>query len=352
MNIPINESDTGPSGVQNDQELCCEICPRHCRLQESRFGLCGARQRRGNVIVPVTYGRLTGAVVDPMEKKPLYHFYPGSKILSIGSFGCNLFCTFCQNWSSSQAREIDRLNPPISPREIVRQTKDTNCIGVAFTYNEPVINAEYVIDVAKECRKAGLKTVAVSNGYISDQWRAPFFEYIDAANIDLKSFTPEFYRKYCFAELEPVKQTLTYLAKKSDCWLEVTTLLIPSLNDSEQELDALSKWIAKELGYQVPVHFSAFRPAYQLQSIPATPPTTLFQAREIALANGLKFVYTGNIDDPAGQTTTCPQCHQAIISRTRFQVDEYHVDEEFCCRYCGQSIAGLFCEEPRATNTF
>ena len=319
----------------------CSLCPRHCVLSEGQSGFCGVRTLTNNNVVLHSYGQTTGFAVDPIEKKPLNHFYPGSTILSFGGIGCNLACRFCQNASTAHTRDISLLTVQATPDEIVRLAKQYHCKSVAFTYNEPIISAEYVQDVAVACRSAGLKTVAVSNGSISDSHRSTFFDCIDAANIDLKSFSETFYRDYCDGKLEPVKETLRYLAK-SETWLEVTTLLIPTLNDSDQEIGELCGWIARHLGRETPLHFSAYRPAHELLTIPATPSQTLFRAREIAMSFGLRYIYTGNIDDPAGQSTYCPQCGQTVILRDRYIVDEYKIDEESCCRYCGQSIRGCF----------
>lgn len=319
----------------------CNLCPRHCSLAEGEAGFCAARCCIDESIVTITYGRTTGLVVDPIEKKPLYHFYPGTQVLSLGSIGCNLACKFCQNWKTARSTDLSTANIEITPDEVVRQAQTAGCRSVAFTYNEPIIGAEFVIETARLCRKAGIKTVAVSNGYISDLWRQPFFDMMDAANIDLKSFSNDFYKQYCSASLEPVLDTLRFLSL-SNCWLEITTLLIPGLNDSHAEIEALSQWIVRTLGSETPLHFSAFRPAYQLDSLPSTPPHTLFAARNRALAAGLRYVYTGNIDDPVGQSTVCPQCKQEVIARNRFQVEQSQIDEDGCCKYCGQTIAGWF----------
>ena len=318
----------------------CNLCPRRCVPPDDGVGFCGARQRQDDEIALTTYGLTTGAAVDPIEKKPLYHFYPGSKILSFGSIGCNLSCAFCQNYQTAQSRDRSLLRQTASPDDIVRLAKETGCWSVAFTYNEPIIWAEYVVDVAAACRKAGIKTVAVSNGFISSEKRSWFFEHIDAANIDLKAFSDDFYREQCGATLDPVKETLMFLAKSTKIWLEVTTLLIPGLNDSEAELRELSIWMRQKLGAETPLHFSAFRPMNRLLDIPSTPPRTLFYAREIAMQAGLRYVYTGNISDPAGGTTLCPQCRQAVIVRSGFSIVEYAVDEDGCCRFCGQTVAG------------
>ena len=322
----------------------CNLCPRYCTLSEGQTGFCGVRMYQNGNVVLLSYGKTTGFAVDPIEKKPLNHFYPGSRILSLGGIGCNLSCRFCQNAATAQSRDLSFLTASATPDDIVQLAKQHHCESVAFTYNEPIISTEYVQDIAVACRDAGLKTVAVSNGSISDARRAAFFNLMDAANIDLKSFSETFYRDYCGAGLEPVKETLRYLAK-SKTWLEVTTLLIPTLNDSDREIDELCGWFARYLGKEVPLHFSAFRPANKLLTLPSTPPQTLFRAREIALSSGLRYVYTGNIDDPEGQSTYCPQCHQTVIFRNRYTVDECKIDEESCCKYCGQSIAGQFYTE-------
>jgi len=319
----------------------CDLCPRHCTLSEEQTGICGVRTCRGGNVISLSYGRTTGFAVDPIEKKPLNHFYPGSKILSFGGIGCNLSCRFCQNAASAQSRDLSLLTSSATPEDIVRLAKQYYCTSVAFTYNEPIISAEYVRDVAAACRSAGLHTVAVSNGFIAESRRSAFFDCIDATNIDLKGFSETFYRDYCGGELEPVKETLRYLAA-SNTWLEVTTLLIPSLNDSDREIGELCHWFAKNIGREIPLHFSAFHPANRLLTLPSTPPQTLFRACEIAGTAGLRYVYTGNIDDPAGQSTHCPQCGQTVILRHRYTVDAYEIDDESCCKYCGQSISGRF----------
>jgi pyruvate formate lyase activating enzyme len=345
----------------------CTICPRHCFIPVGKTGFCGVRSNGFSAsadntpnnnndggIFSLTYGKNTGLVVDPVEKKPLYHFYPTSKTLSLGSIGCNFDCKFCQNFLISRSTDVSAL-VAVSPSDVVNAALRAGCRSVAFTYNEPVIWLEYVIDIAKAAHRVGLSTIAVTNGYISPEHWDNFFGNIDAANVDLKSFSDDFYREYCSASIEPVKATLCYLRKmgeiragvipassKRGTWFEITTLLIPELNDSEAEVGELSSWIFSNLGGEVPLHFSAFRPADRLRSISPTPAETLFRARETALAAGLKYVYTGNIDDPAGQSTFCPQCKQSIISRERFNVTEYLIDEDQCCRYCGQTIAGEF----------
>lgn len=331
--------------------LQCDICPRRCSFSDNALsnntfpdgkrGWCGVRVgTRGNVI-SLTYGKTTGFAIDPVEKKPLHHFYPGSKTLSFGSIGCNLSCRFCQNAATAQSSDLSLLTVSLVPDEIVRLAQTHHCESVAFTYNEPIISAEFVQEVAAACRRAGLKTIAVSNGFISESSRSAFFDLMDAANVDLKSFSETFYRDYCGGELEPVKETLCYLAA-SKTWLEITTLLIPTLNDSDQEIGTLCDWIAQNLGKEIPLHFSAFHPSHKLLNLPSTPPQTLFRAREIAMSSGLCYVYTGNIDDLAGQLTYCPQCGQTVIFRNRYTIEEYEIDEDSCCKFCGQTLSGCF----------
>jgi len=287
----------------DDGRIQCDLCPRDCKLHEDQRGACFVRKREGDEMILTTYGRSSGFCIDPIEKKPLAHFYPGSSVFSFGTAGCNLACKFCQNWDISKSREMDRLMDQALPKEIARAAREQNCKSVAFTYNDPVIFAEYAMDVADECRKLGLKTVAVTAGYIREQARREFYAKMDAANVDLKAFTEDFYVKITGAHLQPVLDTLVYLKHETDVWLEITTLLIPGKNDSEAEITALSQWVAQALGPDVPLHFSAFHPDYKMQDLPATPACTLVRAREIALRAGLHYVYTGNIHNVEGDTT-------------------------------------------------
>ncbi|MCX8005324.1 MAG: AmmeMemoRadiSam system radical SAM enzyme [Burkholderiaceae bacterium] len=295
----------------DDGRIQCDLCPRDCRLHEGQRGLCFVRQRRGDAMVLTTHGRSSGFCIDPIEKKPLHHFYPGSSVLSFGTAGCNLACKFCQNWDISKSREMDRLMDAASPARIAQVARAYGCRSVAFTYNDPVIFAEYALDTAAACRELGLKAVAVTAGYIHAQPRREFFAAMDAANVDLKGFTEDFYFRLTGAHLAPVLETLEYIAHETDCWLEITTLLIPGHNDADAEIDALTRWIAQTLGTDVPLHFTAFHPDYKMRDVPPTPPATLMRARRIALANGLRYVYTGNVRDPEGGTTYCPGCAAA-----------------------------------------
>ena len=329
-----------------DGRIQCDLCPRLCKLNEGQRGLCFVRARQDDRMVLTTYGRSSGFCVDPIEKKPLNHFLPGTPILSFGTAGCNLTCKFCQNWDISKAREIDRLNDAADPDTIAAAALQLGCRSVAFTYNDPVIFLEYAVDVAKACRARGLKTVAVTAGYIMPEAAVEFFAHMDAANVDLKAFTEEFYHSLCGGHLEPVKQTLIYLKHQTKVWFEVTTLLIPGANDSEEEIDALTRWMAEALGPDVPLHFSAFHPDWKMTDRPNTPPDTLTRARDIAKANGLHHVYTGNVHDPAGGGTYCAGCGALLIGRDWYQLSTWSLTPEGKCKSCGTPLAGLFEAKP------
>ncbi|MGV8899275.1 MAG: AmmeMemoRadiSam system radical SAM enzyme [Burkholderiaceae bacterium] len=327
-----------------DSRIQCDLCPRDCKLHEGQRGACFVRMRQDDQIILTTYGRSSGFCIDPIEKKPLNHFYPGSSVLSFGTAGCNLACKFCQNWDISKSKDMDSLMDQASPEAIAAAALQSECKSVAFTYNDPVIFAEYAMDVADACHAHGIKTVAVSAGYMHDQPRRDFYTKIDAANIDLKAFTDDFYFKLTGSHLQPVLDTLRYLKHETDVWFEITTLLIPGKNDSDQEITAMSKWIRQELGTDVPLHFSAFHPDYKMADIPATPPATLVRAREIALRQGLHYVYTGNVHNQEGDTTFCPECHAALIVRDWYQIEQYRLTEVGRCPDCGAAVAGRFAE--------
>jgi pyruvate formate lyase activating enzyme len=330
----------------DDGQIQCDLCPRECKLHEGQRGLCFVRANQDNQIVLTTYGRSSGFCVDPIEKKPLNHFLPGSPVLSFGTAGCNLACKFCQNWDISKSREIDTLADYASPEKIARVAKSLGCKSVAYTYNDPVIFMEYAIDVAKACAKLDIKSVAVTAGYISDEPRKEFFKYMDAANVDLKAFTEDFYWKLTGGHLQVVKDTLQYIKHETDVWLEITTLLIPGKNDSEQEVDELSRWVVQTLGADVPLHFTAFHPDWKMMDIPATPPETLTRAREIARANGLHHVYTGNVHDKEGESTYCHQCQQRLIGRDWYVLSDWNLDAKGRCKNCGAKCAGVFESQP------
>ncbi|MDP8265359.1 MAG: AmmeMemoRadiSam system radical SAM enzyme [Candidatus Aceula meridiana] len=328
----------------NNKEVRCQLCPRECLLKEGQRGFCFVRQNIDGNLILTTYGRSSGFCIDPIEKKPLYHFYPGSPILSFGTAGCNLGCLFCQNWNISKSKEFDRLTEQATPKQIAEAAKKRHCPSVAFTYNDPVIFTEYAIDVAKECHNLGVKTVAVTAGYINPKPRKKFFEHIDAANVDLKAFSENFYEKFCLGHLDPVLDTLKYIKNETKIWLEITTLIIPSKNDSDEELDEMTSWIAKELGTDVPIHFSAFHPSFKILDISATPKETLTKARAIALKNGLRYVYTGNVNDDEGSSTYCPNCKKMIIQRFGYTLVESHIKNKKCI-FCNTEVAGYFTKE-------
>jgi len=323
-------------------KIRCDLCPRYCKLKEGQRGLCFVRARQGDQIVLTTYGRSSGFCIDPIEKKPLSHFYPGTAVLSFGTAGCNLACKFCQNWDISKSQETDRFADYASPEMIARAAEKSGCTSVAFTYNDPVIFLEYAVDVARACHERSLKTVAVTAGWINEQPRIDFFEQIDAANIDLKAFTDRFYRKLCGASLQPVLETLEYLKAETDTWLELTTLLIPGENDSDRELDQLTSWVVDKLGADVPLHFSAFHPDWKLRDRSSTPPATLTRAREIALKNGVKYAFTGNVNDPAGAATYCHKCGTTLIGRDWYQLSTWNLTDDGRCTKCGEACAGRF----------
>jgi pyruvate formate lyase activating enzyme len=326
-------------------KIQCDLCPRYCRLSDGQRAFCFVRQRQGDELVLTTYGKSTGFCVDPIEKKPLNHFLPGTPVLSFGTAGCNLGCRFCQNWSISKSKEVARLSERASPSGIASAAKEAGCTSVAFTYNDPVIWAEYAIDTAIACHELGIKTVAVTAGYITELARADFYEHLDAANVDLKAFTQQFYKKLCFADLEPVLDTLVWLKEETNVWIEVTTLLISEQNDSNEELELLCAWFAEHLGPDVPLHFSAFHPDFKMRDTCRTPLSTLKRARKIAREHGLNYVYTGNVHDKDGDTTFCPGCGDALIVRDWYRMLAWKLDRGHC-RQCGFKIAGVFDEQP------
>jgi pyruvate formate lyase activating enzyme len=328
-----------------DGRIQCDVCPRYCRLHEGQRGLCFVRAREADHIVLTTYGRSSGFWIDPIEKKPLNHFLPGTPVLSFGTAGCNLTCKFCQNWDISKARELDRVQDAASPEAIAEAAIRSGCRSVAFTYNDPVIFLEYAVDVAQACHERGIKTVAVSAGYICEEPRREFFRHMDAANIDLKGFTEGFYKNLCTGRLEPVLGTLEYLQHETEVWFEITTLLIPGENDSSAEIEAQSRWIMDHLGPDVPLHFTAFHPDWKMLDRPRTPPATLATARRIARENGLRYVFTGNVHDPAGQSTYCHGCGALLIGRDWYDVTAWTIAAGRC-RACGTLCAGLFEERP------
>ncbi len=327
-----------------DGRIECRLCPRFCKLNDGQRGFCFVRRRTGDAMELTTYGRSSGFCADPIEKKPLNHFLPGSSVLSFGTAGCNLGCRFCQYWDISKARSWDKLADAASPEQIASTARRLGCRSVAFTYNDPVIFAEYAIDVAQACHEFDIRSVAVTAGYITADARPEFYQDMDAANVDLKAFSEQFYHRLCFASLAPVLETLKYL-RESGVWLEVTTLLIPGENDSDQEIHRAAEWFAENLGPNVPWHFTAFHPDFKMLDKPRTPTKTLTRAREIARSKGLNYVYTGNAHDVAGGSTWCPGCGNLLIERDWYELGEWNLAGNQC-RFCGHEIDGVFEERP------
>ena len=325
-----------------DGRLQCDLCPRECRLHEGQKGFCFVRERRDDTMLLTAWGRSSGFAVDPIEKKPLAHFFPGSSVLSFGTAGCNLGCRFCQNWDISKAREWHGASRETTPELIAAAAVHEGCSSVAFTYNDPTLWAEWAMDVADACRERGVKTVSVTAGYIHAAPRRELYAKMDAVNVDLKAFTESFYQRLCFAHLQPVLDTLEYLVKETNVWVEVTTLLIPGQNDSEDEVARLSEWLVEHLGPSVPLHFSAFHPDFTMLDVPPTPLATLRRARAQALGAGLHHVYTGNVHDPEGHTTFCAGCGAALIRRDWYQLLEYRLGPDGRCPDCGSHLAGHF----------
>jgi len=329
-----------------DGRVQCDVCPRACRLREGQRGLCFVRGAESGRVKLYTYGRSSGFCIDPIEKKPLHHFLPGSAVLSFGTAGCNLACKFCQNWDMSKSREMDTLSDAASPEALAAAAERLGCQSIAYTYNDPTVFMEYAIDVAQAARARGVRSVAVTAGYLCAEARAEFFAHMDAANIDLKGFSAEFYRKVCGADLATVLETLEYVHRETRVWLEVTTLLIPGHNDSDAELHALCGWFAEHLGADVPLHFSAFHPDWKMRNVPPTPLATLQRARRIALQHGLRYVYTGNVRDPEGAGTVCHGCGALLIGRDGYQITHWSLDAEGGCAHCGERCAGRFAARP------
>ena len=335
--------------TESDGRILCTLCPRYCRLADGQAGFCFIRQNQNGILRSLGYGRPTSFAVDPIEKKPLNHFLPGSAILSFGTAGCNLGCRFCQNWDMSKARvdELHSLN--VTAEEVVDLAQRENCPSIAYTYNDPIIIGEFVIDVAHIARERGIRSVMVTAGYITPEARTEIFREIDAVNIDLKGFTEEFYKKLTLSELQPVLDTMVWLRRETDIWFEITTLLIPGFNDSEEEIRRECAWVLENLGDDVPLHFTAFHPDYKMTDVPQTPASTLLRARKQAIEQGVKFVYVGNVLDDEGQTTWCPGCGAALIRRDWHSVREYRLQGDRCPD-CSTVIPGRFDETRQQTS--
>jgi pyruvate formate lyase activating enzyme len=330
----------------DDGRVQCDLCPRFCKLHEGQRGFCFVRACQDRQVVLTTYGRSSGFCVDPIEKKPLNHFLPGTPVLSFGTAGCNLGCRFCQNWDISKSREFDTLADEASPEAIAQAAHNLGCRSVAFTYNDPVIFHEYAIDVAVACRARGIKSVAVTAGEVCEEPRAEFYRHMDAANVDLKAFSERFYRDVCASHLQPVLDTLVYLKRETRVWFEITTLLIPGENDSDDELDAMTRWVVAELGPDVPMHFTAFHPDWRMMDRQRTPVATLAKARRIAMANGVRYVYTGNVQDLEGGATICAGCGEILIGRDGYEITGWRLTAEGCCGACGARCPGVFEDAP------
>jgi pyruvate formate lyase activating enzyme len=329
----------------DSRRIQCLLCPRACKLHEGQRGFCFVRACQDGQVILTTHGRSTGFCVDPIEKKPLHHFLPGTPVLSFGTAGCNLACQFCQNWETTRSRELDTLAAEASAETIAATAQELHCPSVAFTYNDPVIFMEYAMDVSQACHGLGIKTVAVTAGYICDEPREEFFRDIDAANVDLKAFTERFYRQRCSGHLQPVLDTLLYLRRKTNVWLEITNLLIPGENDSDSELEELTEWVVDSLGPDVPLHFTAFWPAWRMLDKHPTPASTLSRARRIAVKNGVRYAYCGNAYETAESHTYCHLCGNKLIGRDRYRVTEWNVHGDLC-RFCGGRCPGVFGAQP------
>ncbi|MDO5295935.1 MAG: AmmeMemoRadiSam system radical SAM enzyme [bacterium] len=329
------------STLREDGRQECRLCPRHCRMKEGQRGFCFIRQNQRGKIVNTAYATSLGFQIDPIEKKPLNHFYPGTTALSFGTAGCNLGCTFCQNWHLSRAKQVEESSSAVRPEVIAAAAKRHHCQSVAFTYNDPIIWADYAMEVAQACHELGVQTVAVSNGYMEPEPRRQFYAHMDAANIDLKAFTESFYRRYCLADLHTVMDTLVYIKKETNVWLEITTLIIPGLNDNPEEMKQQSRWMVRELGEDVPLHLTAFHPTFRMTDREATPLETLLGLRQIALSEGLKYVYTGNVMSPETQSTYCPRCGELLIERHWHRLEAKKLPNGKCAK-CGLALAGRY----------
>lgn len=349
IDMQINHQNNYPTRywhTLDDGRVQCDLCPRACKLKDGQFGLCFVRACEKGKIVLTTYGRSSGFCIDPIEKKPLNHFLPGTPVLSFGTAGCNLACKFCQNWDISKSREFDTLADAASPELLATRAQQLNCRSIAFTYNDPVIFHEYAIDVARACRSKGIKTVAVTAGYVCAEPRQEFYRYMDAANVDLKAFSEKFYKYITGGQLQAVLDTLIYLKQETKVWFEITTLLIPGENDSDSELNNMSQWIMDNLGSEVPLHLTAFHPDWKMLDHAHTPPETLSKARDIAMKNGLHYVYTGNIHDPKGGSTYCSNCGEILIGRDWYVLNTWNLTSDGSCKKCNTLCPGVFEEAP------
>ena len=327
--------------AKENGKILCTLCPRYCTIGEGQKGFCYIRENIDGKLYSLGFGRPPGFAIDPIEKKPLSHFYPGSDILSFGTAGCNLGCKFCQNWSISKAKLDDINSLEATPEDVIGIAKKYGVNSIAYTYNDPTIFGEYVIDISRLGRQEGIKSVMVTAGYIDKNARKDVYKYIDAANVDLKAFSETFYHKLTFSHLNDVLDTLVWLKNETNIWFEITTLLIPDENDSDEEIQKMCDWILQNLGDQVPIHFTAFHPDFKMMNKTRTPASTLKRARKIALSTGIKFCYIGNVNDAVEQTTYCPNCNEPLIIRDWHSVLDYKIKNNSCYK-CGTVIPGVF----------
>ncbi|MCZ7602225.1 MAG: AmmeMemoRadiSam system radical SAM enzyme [Melioribacteraceae bacterium] len=327
--------------TQENRKILCTLCPRYCTIGVGQKGFCFIRENIDGKLYSTGYGRPTGFAVDPIEKKPLSHFYPGTDVLSFGTAGCNLGCKFCQNWTISKSKYDDLHSLEASPEDVIKIAKKYKTPSIAFTYNDPTIFGEYVIDISKLAREEGINSVMVTAGYIDKEARKDVYKYIDAANVDLKAFTEQFYHKITFSHLNDVLDTLYWLKHETDIWFEITTLLIPDENDSPEEIQKMCDWILENLGDEIPLHFTAFHPDFKMLDKTRTPASTLNMARSIALKSGIKYVYVGNVHNLEGQTTYCPNCNEPLIIRDWHSVIDNKLKDGKCWK-CNAKIAGRF----------
>lgn len=337
---PVSATEASFYDALDGGRVQCGLCPTGCLLEDGERGHCRARENRGGKLYSLVYGKPVAAHVDPVEKKPFFHVYPGSKTFSIATVGCNIRCAFCQNWDISQSTPESKPVPVVSPTRIVDTARRSRSKTIAYTYSEPTIFYEYMRDCALAGRDAGIGSIVVSNGVIQKQPLTQLLPLLTAYKVDLKAFTESFYKDICGGQLQPVLSTLKRIAK-SPVWLEIVVLVIPTLNDGKDEIQRMAAWIARELGHDVPLHFTRFRPCYRMVKLPSTPPATLQRARATAMSEGLNFVYTGNMPGHEGETTFCPGCRKPVITRYGFMVIENHLDQGKCPK-CRRAIPGVW----------
>jgi len=321
-------------------QVICRLCPRECQVADKERGYCGVRENREGIYYTLVHSNICAAHVDPVEKKPIYHFLPGTKAYSIATAGCNIECKFCQNWEISQFRPEQIPSKSLTPKEVVSTAEGYGCRSIAYTYTEPVVFYEYMYDCAQAGRARGIKSVMISNGYIQEKPLRDLLPVLDAVKIDLKAFTESFYRSMCSGALKPVLKTLEVL-KESGIWFEIVVLIIPFRNDSREEIESMCRWIVDHLGPHIPVHFTRFHPTYKIKDLPRTPLKTLEDAYDIAVKSGLSFAYIGNVPGHAGEYTRCPGCHEVLVRRQGFWISETAI-KAGCCIHCGKKVPGIW----------